>query len=412
MQLNRLSLDIENHNSRRSLLTRKCSSIRRLGLALGCVVYCMVPTREAWCQPTPSESSQNTAVQSEALPIQLLPFVSGLKDPTALNFAPDGSGTLYVSERQGTIRAIKNGKLLRGSYLDIEDFVDSNGLQGFQGFGFPKDFATNRLLFVNYTDKQGDLVVASFKAALDEIDPETIYVRLKIVQPFGTSNTSEIAFGPDGFLYVGVADSSTTQGPKSFAQDMKSLFGKVLRIDVAAPEGYKIPDDNPYRDAKDKAPEIWAAGFQKPGKLTFDTLNGTLFMTDAGKSNEEELNIVTKGGNYGWDLKEGITCRNGSDCSSRDFVDPIASLDRRDGKSLSNGFRYRGKLIPALTDKYVGGDRGGNELWTLEKSPNDRWVRNKIFTASERIVSLGEDAKGELYILTTPGNVLRLVPAS
>lgn len=391
-----------------------------------------LPTTEAPAQPTtPAQASTplpaappTTAAATEvptAIPdVVVRPalelVVDGLDKPTDLTHAGDGSGLLYITEQPGRVRVIRDGRLLETPFLDLTDRVGARGNeQGLLGIAFRPDFAQSRVFFVNYTDINGDTIIAGFLANADGLtaDKASAWQVLKIEQPYPNHNGGQIKFGPDGMLYIGTGDGGSAGDPHNFAQNVTSLLGKMLRIDVSQSsrdQPYRIPDGNPQFG--DGAPaEIWAIGLRNPWRFSFDRLTGDMFIADVGQNRFEEINFqpANQGGqNYGWKLREGFEPYAG-DPGSAVLTDPIYQYDHRGGEcSVTGGYVYRGSAVPALIGAYVYGDFCSGTIWTLR--PNgDAWVNETLFRTGYNITSFGEDEAGELYVLDRAGAVYKLV---
>jgi glucose/arabinose dehydrogenase len=347
----------------------------------------------------------------------LQPFVEGLQRPTYLTHAGDGTGLLYVTEQPGRVRVIQNGALLETPFLDIEEKVGSSGNeQGLLSVAFAPDYATSRKVFANYTDRNGDTVVAGFIVNEDGLtaDPASEWQVLKIEQPYANHNGGQLKFGPDNMLYIGMGDGGSAGDPQNYGQRVEELLGKMLRIDVSqstvdAP--YTVPADNPDFGPEAK-PEIWSVGLRNPWRFSFDRATGDMFMADVGQNQIEEINFQpasSQGGeNWGWKLREGFDEYAGPKTEA--MTDPIFQYTHgEDGCSVTGGYVYRGAAVPALAGAYVYGDFCSGRIWSLRPGDGGNWENERLFETSYSITSFGEDEQGDLYVLDRAGTIYKLV---
>jgi glucose/arabinose dehydrogenase len=229
-----------------------------------------------------------------------------------------------------------------------------------------------------------------------------------VPQPYPNHNGGMVAFGPDGYLYVGLGDGGSKGDPDNRAQNLDDLLGKILRIDVDQGDPYGIPIDNPFAKGGGR-PEIYAIGLRNPWRFSFDTKTGNLWVADVGQYKWEEINLVARGGNYGWRVMEGTHCFHPStDCQTTTFSLPVSEYFHDKGRcSITGGYVYRGRILPSLAGTYVYGDFCSGEIFALNK---DETVNepHQIFKSSLQISSFGEDAAGELYVLDHKGGIYRL----
>lgn len=365
---------------------------------------------------TAAATEAPTAIPDVTVRPALELVVDGLDKPTDLTHAGDGSGLLYITEQPGRVRVMRDGRLLETPFLDLTDRVGSRGNeQGLLGIAFRPDFAQSRVFFVNYTDTNGDTIVAGFLANADGLtaDKASAWQVLKIEQPYANHNGGQIKFGPDGMLYIGMGDGGSAGDPQNFAQNVTSLLGKMLRIDVSQSsrdQPYRIPVGNP--NFGDGAPaEIWAIGLRNPWRFSFDRLTGDMFIADVGQNKVEEINFqpANQGGqNYGWKLREGFEPYAG-DPGSAVLTDPIHQYDHRGGEcSVTGGYVYRGSAVPALIGAYIYGDFCSGTIWTLRPNGGE-WANETLFRTDYNITSFGEDEAGELYVLDRAGAIYKLV---
>jgi len=345
-------------------------------------------------------------------------LVSGLTNPLGLE-KPPGDARLFVVEQPGTIRIIKNGALLSGNFLDIRNLVNFDGAeQGLLGMAFHPNYSTNRKFYVNYTRDNGtrQTVIAEFQASAsdpDEADPTSERDLLVVNQPFPNHKGGQLVFGADGFLYIGLGDGGIPPtDPLNSGQNLNTLLGKMLRIGVDPPftSGlqYAIPPDNPFVGGGG-LPEIYAYGLRNPWRFTLERGSSRIFVADVGESSWEEVDILQKGGNFGWNVMEGDHCFNPpSGCDTSNKVLPIAEYPHTVGIAVIGGYVYKGSSIPGLANKYIFGDLTG-KIFSLTEAPSNTWTRADLLTTNLTISSLGQDNNGEMYVLDYGGgNVLKL----
>ncbi len=346
----------------------------------------------------------------------------GLKfdDPVELVNAADGSNRLFVVEQAGTIRFFNATGNPSSStlFLDIKNKVRSGGEMGLLGLAFHPDFKSNGYIYVNYTrDSPRQSVVARYKVsnpATGAADPSSETILLTYDQPYSNHNGGAVHFGPDSYLYVSTGDGGSGGDPKNNAQDKTSLLGKILRLDVnsTGKGNYGIPADNPFRGNTDGArEEIYAYGLRNPWRISFDSATQKLWAGDVGQNQIEEIDIIEKGGNYGWRLKEADECFNPqNNCQEAGLIDPVWDYTHANGDiSITGGYVYRGKKLPELVGKYVYGDYASGRIWALEVPANAAAKNALIVNKSASISAFGVDEQSELYFLDySGGKVLTL----
>lgn len=388
-------------------------------LLVGCSSPIVSPSPEA-SPSAPGASSAPSVTPAPPSPsptvgtlegIRLEPIVFKLADPIGVTNAGDGSGRLFVNERDGRIRVINaDGTLREADFVDLSDRVEAGGEQGLLGVAFHPDFAANGRLFVHYSRAgDGATVVSELTASPDRAraDPASERVVLTLGQPFANHNGGEIAFGPDGYLYVGLGDGGSGDDPFGNGQNRQTLLGKILRIDVdgtpAAGKAYAIPEGNPYAPGGIAPgaglPEIWAYGLRNPWRFSFDRATGDLYIGDVGQNAWEEIDRQPAdsvgGENYGWDLFEGTRCSD--NCGSIAAVPPVAEYGHDAGCSVTGGYLYRGAQQPNLVGTYLFGDYCSGTIWTLSgtESVNPR----QLAETGLQITAFGEGEDGEVYLV-------------
>lgn len=349
--------------------------------------------------------------------LSMLSFSPSLKSPVFLAHAGDQSGRLFIVEQPGTIRILERGRLLEVPFLDIKERVIFRGEQGLLGLAFHPEYRRNGRFFVNYTRKDdGATVIAEYRRS-DQVDHAGREERVLVLipQPYPNHNGGMIAFGPDGYLYIGMGDGGSGGDPQNRAQNKEELLGKLLRIDVNSRVPYGIPGDNPFVRGEER-PEVFAKGLRNPWRFSFDRETGDLWLADVGQDRWEEVNVVRKGGNYGWRVMEGFHCFNLQEpCSKANFTSPVLEYDHQGGRcSIIGGYVYRGRAIPALVGVYLYGDYCSGEIFAARTAQGGRvggepWL---LVKAKVHISSFGEDDTGEIYVLDHEGAVYQLAPGS
>lgn len=333
--------------------------------------------------------------------------------PILLTNAGDGSNRIFVPSQQGVIHAFENREDVGETkvFLDITDRVtykDNENEEGLLGLAFHPKFKQNGQFFVYYITKKAPhtSVVSRFRVSADRPDQalaDSEEVLLEIPQPFWNHKGGTLAFGPDGYLYVGLGDGGAGNDPFENGQNFNSLLASILRIDVDhrdADKKYAIPKDNPFAGKPDSRPEIYAKGLRNPWRFAFDRETGDLWCADVGQNLWEEINIITKGGNYGWSVRESMHPFGLKASGPRaDLVDPIWEYDHQVGASITGGHVYRGKKLPELVGKYVYADYVTGKVWALKYDvPAKKVISNEAIPSDKLpIVSFGEDEQGEVY---------------
>jgi glucose/arabinose dehydrogenase len=378
--------------------------------------------------------------------IELSEIATGYSSPVHITNAGDGSGRLFVVEQAGRIEILGGG-----TFLDITGRVrDAGNEEGLLSVAFPPDFENSGLFYVYFTDdranNRGNNVLARFRVSGDDpdsADPESEQLLINFEHPdHSNHNGGQLFFGPDNFLYIGTGDGGDGGDPDENAQDLGSLLGKILRIDVgahvaviptlgpyrlflpmiASADGtlYSIPADNPFVSDPDALDEIWAYGLRNPWRFSFDRLTGDLWIGDVGQGSWEEIDYQPAsspgGENYGWDCREGAHDYNdpngdlNADCDGLVFVDPIFEYGQSGCQAITGGYMYRGSTYPALQGIYFFADYCSGRVWGIQ---NDEmtWVTQELIAGSCNISSFGEDEAGELYITCRGGQVYQVIEA-
>ena len=354
--------------------------------------------------------------------IALQRVATGLSQPVLVTHAGDGSNRLFIVEKTGRIRIYRSGAVLPTPFLSITGGVSRGGEQGLLGLAFHPSFRTNRKFYVSYTNTAGTSVIREYRASAtnpDVVESGSGRTILAVRQPYANHNGGHIAFGPDGFLYIGLGDGGSAGDPGNRAQSLSTLLGKILRIDVngkASGRQYRIPSSNPYvgRSGLD---EIWSRGLRNPWRFSFDRANGTLWIGDVGQSRYEEVNRAVRsagggrGSNYGWRVMEGRHCyRPSSGCSTRYKILPAIEYSHAGGRcSVTGGYAYRGTAIPALVGGYLYGDYCSGEIWVVDSAARSPATGVRLLDTALLLSSFGESQGGELYVCDLNGDVYRIV---
>lgn len=338
--------------------------------------------------------------------------------PVDLQHANDNR--LFVVEQRGVISAFQNDPAVsaKSTFLDIEGRVDDSGNEeGLLGLAFHPEYQSNGYFYVNYTASGPDrTVISRFQASASDpgkADPNSELVILEFEQPYSNHNGGQLSFGPDGYLYIAVGDGGSGGDPQEHGQNRKTLLGAILRIDVNQKEGarnYSIPSDNPFaNNSQGYKEEIWAYGLRNPWRMSFDRETKTLWAADVGQNEWEEIDIIEKGGNYGWDTMEGTHCfEPSSGCNAAGLKLPVWEYGRDEGVTVTGGYVYRGPSLPQLTGKYVYADFVSSRIWTLDIADKNNAINEELFRVSFPISSFGVDRQGEIYICGFDGKIYML----
>lgn len=339
--------------------------------------------------------------------VGLEPVAQNLDKPVFLTQEP--GGPLLAVLQKGRIVALTSGG--QSPWLDVSNKVSCCGQRGLLSIAFHPGYRKNRRFFLYYTDRRGYVVIEEYRRK------KPFRNLLRIKEPSPNNNGGGLAFGPDGYLYVGTGDGGVTGDPQNNAQNPASLLGKVLRIDVDGGNPYAIPDDNPFAFNDSYRPEIWALGLRNPWRFSFDRESGDLYLGDQGQNNWEEIDYVpappgSGGGlNFGWNVLEGNHCfKANKECSRLRMEPPIIEYSHKVGCGVVGGYVYRGSKMPALQGSYLFGDYCKGLVWQAVWQ-GDAWKTKVLLRSDLKISSFGEDSTGELYLVDYGGAVYRLVPS-
>ena len=369
-------------------------------------------------------------VDESALPLQVQRAFPNLRlrRPVVIANAGDGSNRVFFVTQQGVIHVVPDDPSVKktATFLDIESRVvykDKENEEGMLGLAFHPHYKRNGLFFVYYTtsDAPHTSVVSRFRVSDDDpnqADPESEEEILRVAQPYWNHNGGGLAFGPDGYLYIALGDGGSGNDPHGNGQNLETLLGSILRINIDRKDdgkNYAIPKDNPFVRHERARSEIWAYGLRNVWGMAFDRKTGQLWAADVGQNIWEEINLIHRGGNYGWNLREATHKfgEHGSEARP-DLIDPIWEYHHDVGKSITGGSVYRGKKLPRLAGAYVYADYVSGRVWALRYDANKKQVvaNHSISAKSMPIVAFGEDEQGEIYFTDSFGFVYQLAPAA
>jgi glucose/arabinose dehydrogenase len=364
-------------------------------------------------RPPPTSTNTSSPGSSlDAVRIRLVQ-VATLEQPLAMAVR-SGDPALYIAQKTGKVVAVRDGVVDPVPVLDLTSQVSLGGEQGLLGVAFSPD---GRDVYVNYTDTNGDTHVTAFAMRDGRADTATRRDVLVVDQPYANHNGGNLAFGPDGYLYIGLGDGGSGGDPQGNGQSLSTLLGKMLRIDPT-PFGdrpYRIPADNPFIDRADARPEIWAFGLRNPWRYSFDRLTGDLWIGDVGQSAWEEVDVQpfgsSGGENYGWNRMEGDRSYGGA-APPADAVPPVYEYSPEKGCVVTGGYVYGGESIPDLYGVYVFADFCAGELEALRLKDGRIIDHRALGPVVSDVSSFGEDAQGELYAMSLDGGLYRLAPGS
>ncbi|WP_119065430.1 PQQ-dependent sugar dehydrogenase [Aggregatilinea lenta] len=360
-------------------------------------------------------------------PFQLVEVASGFTHALYMTSAGDGTGRIFVVQQTGVIQVLNSDYSAAGTFLDVSERISREALtdnyteRGLLGLAFPPDYAESGVFYINYTDVNGNTVLARYSVTDDPnvADPASEQIILQQEQPYSNHNGGHLAFGPDGYLYMALGDGGSGGDPEGNAQNLGTLLGSIIRIDVTNPpdgQGYGIPDDNPFVGDSSQRGEIWAWGLRNPWRFSFDRATGDLYIADVGQDVYEEVNFQpadsTGGENYGWNAYEASHAYSGGDPAS-DVVMPIAEYAHSDGScSVTGGYVYRGTTVPELDGTYFYGDWCNGVLYWIQRDAAGEWQYGQSMASGPQIASFGEDEAGNLYIVGYSGRLYRFDPVS
>ncbi len=370
----------------------------------------------AACAPACASDHADGPVLADSV-LALVPVASGFSFPVFLTAPPGDTTRLFVVEKNGVIRIIKNGNTLPTPFLDITALTTRGSEQGLLGLAFTPDYASSGRFLVSYTapggGAAGHSVIAFYQVSSDPDVALTVGAPvLTLDQPFDNHNGGMIAFGPDSMLYLGFGDGGSGGDPNGTGQDRTDLLGSMLRV-RELDTGYAIPSSNPWATHLTFRPELWNYGLRNPWRWSFDRQTGDLYIGDVGQGALEEVDVQpagsTGGENYGWNTMEGKSCYGASTCSKTGLTLPVLEYDHSQGCAITGGYVYRGAAVPAIQGLYFYSDYCTGFLrsfrWTGAGITEEKtW---SALSLSGNVTSFGEDGRGELYLMTAGGQIYR-----
>jgi len=353
--------------------------------------------------------------------LRLALVTDALSRPVHVTAPPGDVDRLFVVEQAGRIRILEAGVLLASPFLDITNSVSCCGERGLLSLAFDPAYAANGRFYVYYTDQSGDTRVVRFRLGPDPnlADPASEELVLSVGQPYANHNGGLVAFGPDGYLYVGLGDGGSAGDPDGNGQKPATLLGSLLRIAVGDAAGYSVPTDNPFVGHPSARPEIWAYGLRNPWRFSFDRLTGDLYLADVGQTRLEEVNVEPQpspgGVNWGWDTMEGTECFGSTSCDRSGLTLPVLEYDHGQGCSVIGGHVYRGSDLPDLRGTYFYSDYCSGWVRSFRYQGGEAVSRTDwtgVLGPAGNVTSIGEDARGELYVTTQSGRLYRIAPTA
>ncbi|MCA0456102.1 MAG: PQQ-dependent sugar dehydrogenase [Chloroflexi bacterium] len=346
----------------------------------------------------------------------------GFDSPIGIVPANDGTSRMFAWEQNGKMWVINGEEVSFEPFLDIGDLIPPSVFQGgyseqgLLGVAFHPQYAENGYFYIHYSDVNGDTTIARYKVSSDPevADPASGTILLSVDQPYPDHNGGQLAFGPDGYLYIGLGDGGNPDDPLRNGQNLNTLLGKLLRIDVNATP-YKVPADNPFVGRSDAKPEIWAYGLRNPFRFSFDRETGDLFIGDVGQWDYEEVDFAPAGvggQNYGWSAYQGMHeyIKQTKPIDDSRLTLPILEYTHVYGCSITGGYIYRGEALPDMNGVYIYGDYCNGRMWAAVKN-GDVWQGGVWMETGLTITSFGEDESGELYLIDYKGGIYKLVAA-
>jgi glucose/arabinose dehydrogenase len=360
----------------------------------------------------PTTSTATAEPNISAVSVTLTEVASGLENPVAMAVRTGDRGAIYIAEQHaGRVVRIVGGRAVGGPVLDLGGQVTQGNEQGLLGIAFSRD---GKFLYVDYTDTAGDSHIQEFAMNGNTVDMSTRRNVLTVDQPYPNHNGGEVMFGPDNMLYIGFGDGGSAGDPNGNAQNLGQLLGKILRIDPRAKgtASYTVPTSNPFAHRQGARPEIWMYGLRNPWRFSFDAATGDQWIGDVGQGMWEEVDFAragVKGTNWGWDRREGMHPYEGT--APPNAVEPIVETSHDDGNcAIVGGYVYRGTKIPALRGVYTYSDNCNGAVMGVVERSGKALQQGRLGISQDGTSSFGEDASGELYVLSLSGQVFRIDP--
>jgi len=389
-------------------MSRSLRTLTFAGAALGLGLTC-------------AGESAPTVLPPSAVAVHLEEIASGLDFPVLVTAAPGDTSRLFVVEKGGKVRIIRNGVLLPTPFIDLSGRVTTRSEQGLLGMAFhPTDGRVVLSFTVAGSTGGGTSRIATFTTGTnpDVLDPATEQVVIEVDQPYGNHNGGHVTFGPDGYLYAGYGDGGSGGDPQGHGQNRDDLLGSLLRLDLDHGLPYTVPASNPFVGQPNMRGELWNWGLRNPWRFSFDRATGDLYIADVGQNEWEEVDVQpaasTGGENYGWAIMEGDHCYKGITCNKTGLVMPVIEYGHGDGCSITGGFVYRGEAIPDLQGTYFYGDycSGWVRSFVYRNGSATDAMSWPALDTKQQITSFGEDARGELYVVLAGGTIYRIAPGS
>ncbi len=388
--------------NRLKVLTSFCIALFLIGISLIVIPSRFVDARETSTWPD----------------IELVKRFEGFTQPVHITHAGDGTGRIFVVERSGIIKIIEDDVVLGTPFLDIEDKVQTDGgEEGLLSVAFPPNYASDQHFYVYYTNNSSNLIIARYGlSSANDADESSEQIILDIGHPtYRNHNGGQLAFGPnDGYLYIATGDGGGGGDPDENGQDLSTLLGKILRIDVETgdPATYFNPASNPFTSNAAQRDEIWAYGLRNPWRFSFDRQTGDLYLGDVGQGSYEEIDYQSAsssgGENYGWNTMEGAHCYNSSSCDQTGLTLPVAEYVNGSDCSVTGGYVYRGSSYPRMQGIYFYGDYCSGKIWGLQQNGSS-WDNTLLLDTSHFISTFGEDEAGNLYLTSyTTGEIYQI----
>ncbi len=373
-----------------------------------------------FAQETETVTLRASAPNPEGVKLSLV--ANGFFRPVALTTANDGSGRFFIVEQSGRIWIMQDGQILPDPFLNITDRVSQSSTRGYSelgllGLAFDPDFSENATFYVHYNDRDNTSIISQFKLSDDDnlADKASEAVLLTMRQPFANHNGGEIAFGPDGYLYVSFGDGGSQGDPNDTGQDPSDWFASILRIDPDGEGAYAIPETNPYFRDPSYGREVWAYGLRNAWRFSFDRATGDMYVADVGQNVWEEVNFQPAdslgGVNYGWsDYEASAPYAVGTAPANMTY--PFFEYAHQNGRcSVTGGYVYRGEAVPDLDGVYLFGDYCTGEIWASWRDLNGDWQSELFLSAGFSISTFGQDERGEMYVADHSGDIYRIDPS-
>ena len=336
--------------------------------------------------------------------------------PLDLQSPDDDTNRIFVAEQGGKIKVFQNDEATENStvFLDIENSIVSSSELGLLGFAFHPNYRSNGFFYIAYTPTSDVALVSRFKVSDtsgDTADLSSEIILLRIPQPDTNHNGGQLAFGSDGYLYIASGDGGGGGDPQGNAQNLGNLLGKILRIDIDGTDGginYSIPPDNPFVNTENARGEIYAYGLRNPWRFSFDNQTNKIWAGDVGQGELEEIDIIEKGGNYGWNILEGSSCFNAENCDSSNTIEPVFEYNHdANDKSITGGYVYRGTEVVSMNGYYIYGDFISGRIWALNSNLGENPDNQILVESGLSISSFGTDNSNELYVCSFDGKIYK-----